>query len=105
MRQPFSNPEMEAPANANDGDSQYILLLRNLVKVVKQAPKAYADWVEKNPEQASRLETVVRVLGYIVPGMQSQAAMETLMSPLATLVLLTKVKLRTLCSLHYVYVS
>lgn len=66
--------KMEAPARgartiaSSGGESQYILLLRNLLKVVKQAPKAYTDWVEKNPEQASKLETVVRVLGYIVPG-------------------------------------
>lgn len=83
---------MEAPANANDGESQYVLLLRNLVKVVKQAPKAYTDWVEKNPEQASKLETVVRVLGYIIPGTYavSSGSGNTLMSPLATLVPPTK---------------
>lgn len=60
---------MESLANANSGgESHHILFLRNLLKVVKQAPKAYTDWVAKNPEQASKLETVVRVLGYIVPG-------------------------------------
>ena len=62
--------KMEAPARVRNGsgESQYVLLLRNLLKAVKQAPRAYTDWVEKNPEQASKLETVVRVLSYIVPG-------------------------------------
>ena len=65
---------MEAPAQPINGEPQYIVLLRNLLKVVKQAPKAYTGWVEKNPEQASKLETVVRVLGYILPGKHQAGA-------------------------------
>ena len=38
------------------------------VKTVKQIPQYYKNWVVSDPEQTSRLETIVRILGYAVPG-------------------------------------
>jgi peroxin-16 len=41
--------------------------LQNPVKTVKQIPQYYKNWVVSDPEQTSRLETIVRILGYAVP--------------------------------------
>ena len=43
----------------------------NLTKILKQFPLYYKDWVISDPEQASRLETIVKILGYAIPGQSS----------------------------------